>query len=287
MSSTTFNPGTSGYYGTPAAPAPAAVPQPVTVNVNAYQGTPSVPAMPTDTTALSTTGAILPIQASKWLNGAAKVVPTGTQAAIGAASAIAANSGRAMQSAVAGLAGKGEPLFKLTWGIAFNLAGFVGNLVTFQWASAFQKLGSLVKDGFVNTGEIAKRVGTPASLTMATAGGTKASLGQAIGAGLKTGATALKSSFIWAIPAAAINAFIDYKYKDQTDVKRIGTNFGADVIGYTAGGMAGAAVGAAVGSMTMPIVGTIVGAGVGILLGYVHDKTTRPLISDFLHDALA
>lgn len=285
--STTVPTGVSGYYGTPVPQSAPAAPQPVTVNVNAYQGATTVPAMPTDVTSLSTTGAILPIQASKILNGAAKVVPTGTHAAIGAATAIAANSGRAMQSAVKGLTGVGEPLFKLSWNIVSNLAGFVGSLVTFQWTTAVQKLGALFKDGFVNTGEFAKRIGTPASLTMATAGGTKASLGQAIGAGLKTGLGALKSSFIWAIPASAINAFIDYKYKDQTDVKRLGTNFAADVIGYTAGGMAGAAVGAAVGSMTVPIVGTIVGAGVGILLGWVHDKTTRAIISDTLHDALA
>ena len=115
--------------------------------------------------------------------------------------------------------------------------------------------------------------------------GVRTSCG-AIGAGLSVGLKALKSSFVWAIPASAINAFVDYKYKDQTDVKRLGTNFAADVVGYTATGVAGAAIGAAVGSMTVPLIGTIVGAGAGILLGMAHDKITRPLISDYLRDQL-
>lgn len=288
---------TTGYYPT----ANAAGPTPVVVNVNQPSAAPAVPAMPTDVRAYGSTpsgsvtnlgvganGPVLPLQAQAWISGAAKTVPGGTQAAIGAARAIAGNTSAAMSSKVAKAIGDaGEPLLKLSWGLVANLADTIGALVTFRFGDAIRNFGKVFTEGAANTGSLLKRLTQPATLTAATAGGTKLGLGGAIGVGLSTGLKALKSSAIWAIPASAINAFVDYKYKDQTDPKRLATNFGADVIGYTATGMAGAAVGAAVGSMTLPIVGTIVGAGVGILLGLAHDKITRPLISDTLRDMMA
>lgn len=222
-------------------------------------------------------GPILPLKAQQIANLAAKVVPTGTAAAVGSARIL-------LKSPTWGAAA--EPLFKLTTSVVGNLIKFVGKAVSFQWDEAFKALVDVFKGGAVNTGGIAKQLSTPITATMATAGAPRAGLGRAIAGGLSTGVQALKSSFIWAIPAATINAFIDYKYRDQTDMKRLGTNFAADVLGYTATGMAGAAVGAAVGSMTMPVIGTVVGAAVGIGLGLFHDKLTRPLISDALRDQL-
>lgn len=285
----------NGYFQTPTAPsapaAPSGQPAPVTVNVNPYQAAPGVVStpMPTDYTALSAQyGPILPIKAGQIANIAAKTVPAGTQAAVGAAQAIARNTNGTMVKNVAKIVGEaGEPLLKLSWGLVAGIADTVGKLVTFQFGDAIRAVGKIFSEGAANTGALLKRITQPFSLTAATSGGAKLTLGQAVGAGLSTGLKALKSSFIWAIPASAINAFIDYKYKDQTDPKRLMTNFGADVIGYTATGMAGAAVGAMVGSMTVPLIGTIVGAGVGIVLGMAHDKISRPMISDTLRDMMA
>lgn len=285
----------NGYFQTPAVPSmpavPAGQPAPVTVNVNPYQAAPGtvLAPMPTDYTALSAQyGPILPIKAGQISNIAAKTVPAGTMAAVGAAQAIAKNTNQTMVKNVARIVGEaGEPLLKLSWGLVAGVADVIGKLVTFQIGDAVRALGKIFTDGAANTGALLKRITQPFSLTAATSGGAKLTMGQAIGAGLSTGLKALKSSFIWAIPASAINAFIDYKYKDQTDPKRLATNFGADVIGYTATGMAGAAVGAMVGSMTVPLIGTIVGAGVGIVLGMAHDKVTRPMISDTLRDMMA
>lgn len=279
----------------PAAPGMPAVPSgqsaPVTVNVNPYQATPGAAStpMPTDYTALSAQyGPILPIKAGQIANIAAKVVPAGTMAAVGAAQGIARNTNGTMVKNVARIVGEaGEPLLKLSWGLVAGVADVAGKLVTFQLGDAVRALGKIFTEGAANTGALVKRITQPFSLTAAASGGNKLNMGQALGTGLATGMKALKSSFIWAIPASAINAFIDYKYKDQTDPKRLMTNFGADVIGYTATGMAGAAVGAMVGSMTLPLVGTIVGAGVGIILGMAHDKVSRPMISDTLRDMMA
>jgi hypothetical protein len=291
---------TQGYFPT----ANVGGPTPVVVNVNQQPAAPAAPAVPvmgTDVRAYGTVGSnsvtnlgvgangpVAPLTAQTVLSGAAKTVPAGTQAAIGAAKAIANNTNATMAKNVAKVIGDaGEPLLKLSWGLVANVADTVGALVTFRFGDAIRNFGKVFTEAAVDTGGMVKRLTQPASLTMATAGGTKLGLGGAIGVGLSTGLKALKSSAIWAIPASAINAFVDYKFKDQTDPKRLATNFGADLIGYTATGMAGAAVGAAVGSMTLPIVGTIVGAGVGILLGMAHDKITRPLISDSLRDMMA
>jgi hypothetical protein len=215
----------------------------------------------------------------------ARVVPAGTAAAVGAAQAIAANTNGTMVKGVAKIVeAAGEPLLKLSWALVGNAFEAVGSLLTFQFGRGFQALGRVFTDGAVSLGALGKKLAQPLTLTAATSGGQRLGLGQAIGAGLSGGVKALKSSAVWAIPASAINAFIDYKYRDQSDVKRLGTNFAADVVGYTATGMAGAAVGAAVGSMTVPLVGTIVGAVVGIGLGFLHDKISRPMISDTLYD---
>ena len=217
----------------------------------------------------------------------AKVIPAGTSAAIGAARAIASNTNGSMVKAVEGIVtSAGEPLVKLSWALLANTFDFLGAVLTLRFGDAARAVGKIFTDGAVSIGSLGKKIAQPATLTAAAAGGKKLGLGQAIGAGLSGGLRALKSSFIWAIPASAINAFIDYKYRDQTDVKRLGTNFAADVVGYTATGMAGAAVGAMVGSMTVPIIGTLVGAAVGIGLGFMHDKITRPMLSDALHDAI-
>jgi hypothetical protein len=294
----TVNGTSTGYY--PTATANAAVPTPVTVNVGATP-TPAAPVAPQDVRAFSSVstsssptnlgmaanGPILPLQAQAWITGAAKTVPAGTMAAIGAATAIAKNTNGTMMAKVAKAVGDAsEPLFKLSWGLVANVADTIGALVTFRFGDAIRNAGKIFSEGAATTGGMLKRLTQPATLTAATAGGTKLGVGGAIGAGLSIGLKALKSSFIWAIPAAAINGFVDYKFKDQTDTKRLGTNFAADVLGYTATGVAGAAVGAAVGSMTLPIIGTVVGAGVGILLGMAHDKITRPLISDYLRDQM-
>lgn len=287
-------PTTQGYY-----------PSPVVVNVG-QTATPSAPTAPTVSgdvrafTSTSTTadagptpigiganGPVLPLQAKSIIRGAAKVIPTGTNAAIGAATAIAKNTNGSMLSAVTKAIGDaGEPLFKLSWNLVANVADTIGSLVTFRFGDTIRNVGKIFSDGAVDTGAMVKRLVQPVTLSAATSGGTRLGIGGAIGAGLSTGLKALKSSAIWAIPGAAINAFVDYKYKDQTDPKRLATNFVADVVGYTATGVAGAAIGAAVGSMTMPIIGTIVGAGAGLLLGMAHDKITRPLISDYLRDQL-
>lgn len=222
-------------------------------------------------------GPILPLAAKKWTTIAALTVPTGTEAAIGAARTILKNPN---------FGASADPLFKLSASLFQNVFRFVGKLLTFQLDEAFGALMNIFKDGAINLGGIAKKLASPFTATAAAAGAPRAGLGQAIAGGISTGMRALKTSFVWAIPAAAVNAFIDYKYRDQTDVKRLGTNFAADVLGYTATGMAGAAVGAAVGSMTMPIIGTVVGAGVGIMLGMAHEKMTRPMLSDMLRDQM-
>lgn len=233
-------------------------------------------------------GPILPTKAKSVANAAAKIVPAGTAAAVGAATAIAKNTSAAMSGNVSKIVAEaGEPILKFSWGLVSGVAEIVGNLVTLNFVGAAKAVGNLFTGGAANTAALGKKLAQPVTLTNAVKGGTKLGLGSAVGAGISAGFKALKSSAVWALPAAAINAFVDYKYRDQTDVKRLGCNFAADVIGYTATGMAGAAVGAAVGSMTVPFVGTIVGAGVGILLGMFHDKFTRPLISDALRDQFA
>lgn len=257
-------------------------------------GAPVAPTVPTsygadafETSGLSD-GPILPTKAKTVANAAAKIVPAGTAAAIGAATAIARNSSQAMSGNVAKIvASAGEPILKFSWGLVSGVAEIVGSLLTMNLVGAAKAVGKLFTGGATNTAALAKKLAQPVTLTAAVKGGNKLTASAAVGAGLSAGFKALKSSAIWALPAAAINAFVDYKYRDQTDVKRLGTNFAADVIGYTATGMAGAAVGAAVGSMTIPLVGTVVGAGVGILLGMAHDKFTRPLISDMLRDQFA
>lgn len=232
-------------------------------------------------------GPILPTSGAAIAGMAARAIPAGTAAAVGAATAIAGNTNATMGKAVAKIVTEaGEPLLKLSWGLLSNTFEVVGSLITFNFPKAFSAVGKLFKETAFDTAGLFKKITQPFSLTAATSGGARLGLGQAVGAGLSAGMKALKSSFVWAIPAAGINAFIDYKYKDQTDVKRLGANFAADVVGYTATGMAGAAVGAMVGSMTVPLVGTLVGAGVGILLGLLHDKTTRPMISDAIRDSL-
>ncbi len=234
-----------------------------------------------------TSGPIVQTGAAGAIALGAKVIPAGTSAAIGAARAIASNTNGSMVKAVEGVvASAGEPLLKLTWAVVGNTFDFFGALLTLRFGDAFKAIGKVFSDGAFSLGALGKKIAQPVTLTAAASGGKKLGLGGALGAGIKGGFAALKSSFIWAIPASAINAFIDYKYRDQHDVKRLGTNFAADVVGYTATGMAGAAVGAAVGSMTVPLVGTIVGALVGIGLGFMHDKITRPMISDALHDAI-
>jgi hypothetical protein len=218
---------------------------------------------------------------------AARVIPAGTSAAVGAATAIARNTNATMVKNVAKVVeSAGEPLLKLSWALVGNTFEALGALLTFRFGDAFRSIGKVFSDGALSLGAAGKKLAQPVTLTAATSGGNKLGLGQALGAGLSGGMKALKSSFIWAIPASAINAFIEYKYRDQNDVKRLTTNFAADVVGYTATGMAGAAVGAAIGSMTMPIVGTLVGAVVGVGLGLLHDKITRPVISDALYDAV-
>lgn len=232
-------------------------------------------------------GPLVQTGAAGVLSTATKVVPGGTAAAVGAATAIANNSSRAMSNRVAAIVGEaGEPLLKLSWGLVTNLFDVLGSTLTLRLGDAARAFGRIFSEGAVNLGGLGKKLFQPLTLTSETMSGTRLGMGQAIGAGLSGGMQAFKTCFIWAIPASAVNAFIDYKYRDQSDVKRLGTNFVADVIGYTASGMAGAAAGAAIGSMTLPIVGTIVGAGVGILLGLAHDKITRPMISDVLRDQL-
>lgn len=232
-------------------------------------------------------GPIVQTGAAGIIATAAKVIPAGTSAAVGAASAIARNTNGTMVKSVAAIVeNTGEPLLKLSWALIGNSFDMIGSLLTLRFGDAARAFGKIFSEGAFSLSSLGKKVAQPLTLTAATSGGTKLGLGQAIGAGLSGGMKALKSSFIWAIPASAITAFIDYKYRDQHDLKRLGTNFAADVVGFTATGMAGAAVGAAVGSMTMPIIGTIVGAAVGIGLGLMHDKITRPMLSDVLHDAI-
>jgi hypothetical protein len=273
-----------GYYPTapvaPVAPAAPTLPAPV-----AY----SAPTMPTDQVRVNTVGngPVLPTVGPSIGGMISRGFPAGTQAAIGAAQAIAAHTNGTMVKNVAKVVGDaGEPLLHLTWDLASNLFGFVGNLMTFNFPKAAESFANIFKSGAVNTGNILKRTVQPATLTAAVSGGSRLNPASALAAGLGVGLKAFKSSFIWAIPSAAIQAFVDYKYHDQTDTKRLASNFAADVVGYTGAGMAGAAAGAFVGSMTMPIVGTIVGAGVGILLGMLHEKTTRPVISDMIRDRL-
>ena len=263
---------------TPSQPRPTTTPQ--------YPGAPAAQTAPTGVQAIGSNGPIVQTGAAGMVALGAKIIPAGTSAAVGAAQAIARNTNGTMVKGVAQIVeSAGEPLVKLSWALIGNTFDMLGALVTLRFGDAFKAIGRVFGDGAVSLGALGKKVAQPLTLTAATSGGHKLGLGQAIGAGLSGGLKALKSSFIWAIPASAINAFIDYKYRDQHDTKRLATNFAADVVGYTATGMAGAAVGAMVGSMTMPIVGTIVGAVVGIGLGLLHDKITRPMISDALHDA--
>jgi hypothetical protein len=232
-------------------------------------------------------GPVLPTVGPSIAGMISRGFPAGTQAAIGAAQAIAAHTNGTMVKNVARVIGDaGEPLLKLSWELGSNVFGFVGNLITFNFPKAAESFMNIFKSGAVNTGNILKRTVQPATLTAAVSGGSRLNPASALAAGVGVGLKAIKSSFIWAIPSAAIQAFVDYKYHDVTDTKRLGANFAADVVGYTGAGMAGAAAGAFVGSMTMPIVGTLVGAGVGILLGMLHEKTTRPLISDAIRDRL-
>ncbi|MEB3196124.1 MAG: hypothetical protein VKP62_02870 [Candidatus Sericytochromatia bacterium] len=232
-------------------------------------------------------GPLLQTGAAGMMALGARALPSGTAAAVGAATAIARNSNATMAKGVAAIVeSAGEPLLKLSWALVGNAFDVVGSLLTFQFGRAIQAFGKIFSEGAVSLGALGKKVAQPISLTAATHGGQRLGLGQAIGAGVSGGLKALKSSAVWAIPASALNAFVDYKYRDQSDVKRLGTNFAADVVGYTATGMAGAAVGATIGSMTLPIVGTVVGALVGITLGLVHDRVSRPLISDMIYDSL-
>lgn len=235
----------------------------------------------TNTPISSPNGPTLPITLQHVADGAAMFVPAGTVAAEGAATSLVGASKVAQA-----LGGVGEPLFKLTWGIASDLASVVGSAVTFNIPGIFTNGVKIFQDGFINIGGIAKKLFEPFTMNSVAAGGAKASLGEAIGVGFQTAFKAIKSSFVWAIPAAAVNAFVDYKYHDVTDPKRLVSNFAADCIGYTATGLAGAAAGAAIGSMTCPLVGTIVGLGVGFVLGTLHEKYTRPLISDTIRDNL-
>lgn len=302
----------SGYFpktvATPAAStpyaAPVLAPVPTGVASTAAPATTAAPVATATTTArpltvasttsgtvsaqsLGSNGPILPLSADSIFSSATKVVPAATYAAIGSATAIAANTSAAMSGNVAHVVGTmSEPLFALSWGIVSDLANSVGSLLTLNIPGAIANIGRLFSDGFVNTGNLLKRLVSPATLTAATSGGAKLSLGGALATGFRTAGMAIRSSAVFALPAAAINAFVDYKYKDTTDPKRVASNFIADVVGYTATGMIGAGVGAAIGSMTVPIVGTIVGAGVGILLGMVHDKIFRPMISDKIDDML-
>ncbi|MEB3285553.1 MAG: hypothetical protein VKN33_09730 [Candidatus Sericytochromatia bacterium] len=217
----------------------------------------------------------------------ARIIPAGTAAAVGAASAIARNTNATMVKNVSkAVEAAGEPLLKLSWALVGNTFEALGALLTFRIGDAFKSIGKVFSDGALSLGAAGKKLAQPITLTAATSGGKKLGFGQALGSGLAGGMKALKSSVIWAIPASAINAFVDYKYRDQNDVKRLGTNFAADMLGYTATGMAGAAVGAAIGSMTVPLVGTLVGAVVGVGLGFLHDRITRPVISDALYDAV-
>ncbi|MDB5098737.1 MAG: hypothetical protein JWM80_3158 [Cyanobacteria bacterium RYN_339] len=270
-----------GYYpptgGAPLAPVAPVAPQPY-----------AAPAIGQDVRVNTIgNGPVLPTAGPSIIGMISRGFPAGTQAAIGAAEAIAAHSSGAMAKGVAKIVGEaGEPLLHLTLDLTSNLFGFVGNLITFNFPKAAESFINIFKMGAVNTGNLVKRAVQPVSLTAAVSGGSRLNPASALATGLGVGLKALKSSFIWAIPSAAIQAFVDYKYHDQSDTKRLATNFVADVVGYTGAGMAGAAAGAFIGSMTMPIVGTIVGAGVGILLGMLHEKTTRPLISDALRDRL-
>jgi hypothetical protein len=232
-------------------------------------------------------GPVVQTQALPLAGHIMRAFPAGTQAAIGAATAIAAKGGASYVKAVSNVIGNAsEPLLRLSWDLASHTFGFIGNLLTFQIGGAMKSLGEIFRTGAVNTGGILKKVVEPVQLTAAVGAAPRLGPMSALATGVSVGFKALKSSFVWAIPAAAIGAFIDYKYKDQNDPKRLISNFAADVVGYTAGGMAGAAAGAFIGSMTLPVVGTIVGAGVGILLGMLHEKTTRPVISDTLRDML-
>jgi hypothetical protein len=232
-------------------------------------------------------GPVLPTSGPAILGAITRAYPAGTMAAVGAAEAIAGKTSATMAKGVARVIGDaGEPLLHLSWDLASNLASFVGHAITFQFGPAMTDFGHIFSMGALDTGNILRRTVEPLSLTSAVSGGARLNPMQAVGTGLSLGLRAIKSSFVWAIPSAAINAFVDYKYHDVTDKKRIASNFIADVVGYTGAGMAGAAVGAAVGSMTMPIVGTLVGAGVGIVLGMLHEKTTRQLISDTVRDQL-
>lgn len=235
----------------------------------------------TNTPLASPNGPTLPITIQHVADAAAVLVPAGTVAAEGAAASMVGASKVAQA-----LGGASEPLFQLTWGIASDLANVVGSVLTFNIPGVFSNTVRVFQDGFINLGGIAKKLAEPFTMNSLAAGGTKVGLGEAIGVGFQTAFRALKSSFVWAIPASAINAFVDYKYHDVTDPKRLFSNFAADCIGYTATGFAGAAAGAAIGSMTCPLVGTIVGLGVGMVLGMLHEKYTRPLISDTIRDQL-
>jgi hypothetical protein len=232
-------------------------------------------------------GPVLPTSGPAIIGAISRAYPAGTMAAVGAAEAIAGRTSAAMAKNVSRVIGDaGEPLLHLSWDLASNVASFFGHAITFQFGPAMSDVGHIFSMGAVDTGNILRRTVEPLSLTSAVSGGARLNPISAVGTGLALGVRAIKSSFVWAIPSAAINAFVDYKYHDVTDGKRIASNFIADVVGYTGAGMAGAAVGAAIGAMTMPIVGTLVGAGVGIALGMLHEKTTRQLISDTLRDQM-
>ncbi|GEM_PF-5385545 len=265
---------------------------PVSINPNWYGGVPlqtQQPALPyvaqpmaprpgmVDTRVSANSGPIVQNGAAGLFSTAAKVIPAGSEAALGAARAMLRDPNYGQMA---------EPLLRLTWDLARGTASFAVNLVTFQWPQAIDDLKLIVSTPFVNTGTLAKKLATPLTASADVSMAPRLRGFEAAGTGVGTALGALKSSFVWSVPASLLNAWMDYKYRDQADMKRLGTNLAADMIGYTATGMVSAGVGAMVGSMTVPLIGTVVGIGVGLLLGFVHDRVVRPTVSDALYTSV-
>lgn len=97
--------------------------------------------------------------------------------------------------------------------------------------------------------------------------------------GVAQGASLARSfgfSALFAVPAAFITDFIDYKL-GKIDAHERNVLIAADSVGYTASGMGGSALGAAIGTTFLgPGVGTVLGIGAGLGLGWAYEKFIRP-----------
>jgi hypothetical protein len=243
----------TGYYNTPPAPSPYAVPAaPVAVS--------AVPTAPGQQPISTTDTWVQTSNSDPYVAGM-----------------------RTSGSALAAMRGAKSVATMARWNTMLAARSTAAKGASAAARAAGRKVGTMAK--MTKQMQAAKSIGAKAELTKGINAGVGGAVRQSFFS-LGNIARSIGSSALFAVPMSLITNFLDWKAGKINEEQR-NTLIVADAIGYTATGAGASLVGGAIGSTFLgPGVGTVLGIAAGFGFGWVYEKFIRPTWGQMVHNAM-